>query len=195
MRTRFLRVFVFLILLALISAYALRAFRKSPRRTVSTRAHSPAPSIASPSPSSPSNPSAPAAVTTVQPGIPPSDLSTSGRAPPTATPSRPITPPSAPDAAAMLAIDQVSLMIRDYRTVAGENPVGTNAEIMAAVMGDNPKHARLGPPEGAQLNDKGELIDRWDTPYFFHQLSRDHMEIRSAGPDKVMGTADDAVIK
>ena len=94
----------------------------------------------------------------------------------------------------MLAIDQVSLMIRDYRTMAGENPVGTNAEIMAAIMGGNPKHAQLGPPEGAQLNEKGELIDRWATPYFFHQLSKTHMEIRSAGPDKVMWTADDPVI-
>lgn len=95
----------------------------------------------------------------------------------------------------MLEIDQVSLMIRDYRTLAGENPVGTNAEIMAALMGNNPKQARLGPPDGAQLNDKGELLDRWGTPYFFHQLSRDHMEIRSAGEDKVMWTDDDPVIK
>ncbi len=95
----------------------------------------------------------------------------------------------------MLALDQVNLMIRDYRTIAGENPVGTNAEVMAAVMGDNPKHAKLGPPEGAQLNETGELIDRWGTPYFFHQLSKSHMEIRSAGPDKIMWTDDDPVIK
>ncbi len=95
----------------------------------------------------------------------------------------------------MLEIDRVSLMIRDYRTIAGENPVGTNAEIMAATMGDNPKQAKLGPPEGVKLNEKGELLDRWDTPYFFHQLSRDHMEIRSAGADKVMWTEDDPVIK
>jgi hypothetical protein len=46
-----------------------------------------------------------------------------------------------------------------------------------------------------KLNDKGELVDRWGTPYFFHQLSRDHMEIRSAGPDKVMWTQDDPIIR
>ncbi len=100
-----------------------------------------------------------------------------------------------PDEAAMIEADKVSLMIRDYRTLANENPVGTNAEIMAAIMGGNPKGATLGPPEGMSLNENGELIDRWGTPYFFHQLSRDQMEIRSAGADKVMWTDDDAVTK
>jgi len=107
-------------------------------------------------------------------------------------PPPPFTPP---DEAALIEVDKVSLMIRDYRTIAGENPVGTNAEIMAAVMGGNPKQATLGPPEGMGLNENGELIDRWGTPYFFHQLSRDQMEIRSAGADKVMWTDDDAVTK
>lgn len=100
-----------------------------------------------------------------------------------------------PDNAAMIEIDKVNLMLRDYRSIAGENPVGTNAEILEAVMGKNPRQAKLGPPEGMKLNDKGELLDRWGTPYFFHQLSRDHMEIRSAGPDKVMWTEDDPVIR
>jgi hypothetical protein len=99
-----------------------------------------------------------------------------------------------PDEEAMIEIDKVSLMIRDFRTIAGENPVGTNAEIMSAIMGGNAKQAKLGPPEGVKLNEKGEIIDRWGTPYFFHQLSRDHMEIRSAGPDKVLWTDDDPII-
>ena len=89
--------------------------------------------------------------------------------------------------------DKISLMLRDYRTLAGENPVGTNAEIMKAIMGGNPKGARLGPPEGQSLSDKGELIDRWGTPYFFHQLGKDQLEIHSAGPDRRMGTEDDLI--
>jgi hypothetical protein len=101
----------------------------------------------------------------------------------------------APNDPSMLELDQVNLMIRDYRTLTGGNPVGTNAEIMAALMGQNPKQAKLGPPEGAKLNEKGELIDRWGTPYFFHQLARDHMEIRSAGPDRVLWTVDDPVVR
>lgn len=86
-------------------------------------------------------------------------------------------------------------MVTDYHTLTGENPVGTNAEIMAALTGKNPRQAILGPPEGMGLNGKGELVDDWGTPYFFHQLSKDVMEIHSAGPDKIMGTADDIVVR
>jgi len=86
-------------------------------------------------------------------------------------------------------------MFRDYRTITGENPVGTNAEIMKSVMGGNPKGAMLGPPEGQLVNENGELIDRWGTPYFFHQLTKDLMEIHSAGPDRRMWTDDDIVGK
>ena len=96
-------------------------------------------------------------------------------------------------AQAQIDLDKVSLMFRDYRTRMGENPTGTNAEIMKAVMGGNPVQARLGPPEGQQLNGDGELVDRWGTPYFFHQMSKTDMEIRSAGPDRKMWTADDVV--
>ena len=98
------------------------------------------------------------------------------------------------DAAAVNAV-KVRRMITDYHTVNGENPVGTNAEIMAAIMGKNPRQAVLGPPEGVNLNSRGELVDDWGTPYFFHQLSRDVMEIHSAGPDRTMGTADDIVVR
>lgn len=86
-------------------------------------------------------------------------------------------------------------MVTDYHTLTGENPVGTNAEIMMTLTGKNERQAILGPPEGLSLNGKGELIDDWGTPYFFHQLSRDVMEIHSAGPDKIMGTADDIVVR
>ncbi|HEX8280761.1 MAG TPA: hypothetical protein VF551_05255 [Chthoniobacterales bacterium] len=124
-------------------------------------------------------------------GLKQGQLTASPTGPP-AAPAASITPA---DPEAIIEVDKVSLMIRDYRSLAGENPVGTNAEIMSAVMGGNPKQAKLGPPEGMQLNEKGELIDRWGTPYFFHQLSRDHMEIRSAAADKVMWTEDDAVVR
>ncbi len=98
------------------------------------------------------------------------------------------------DSASINAI-KVRRMVTDYHTLNGENPVGTNAEIMTSIMGKNARQAVLGPPEGVNLNAKGELVDEWGTPYFFHQLSRDVMEIHSAGPDKVMGTADDVVVR
>jgi len=95
---------------------------------------------------------------------------------------------------AMIELQKVHVMIGSYHTLMGQNPVGTNEEIMKALMGGNPRQAVLGPPPGQTLNDKGELIDPWGTPYFFHQLSGDDMEIHSAGPDKIMGTGDDLVV-
>ena len=92
-------------------------------------------------------------------------------------------------------MQSISFMLRDYRTLMDGNPVGSNAEIMKAIMGGNSKHARLGPPEGQKLNENGELVDRWGTPYFFHQQSATEMEIHSAGPDKIMWTTDDIVIR
>ena len=77
----------------------------------------------------------------------------------------------------------------------GENPVGNNAEITKALMGDNLKQVKIPIPSGSSMNANGELCDRWGTPYFFHQLSAKQMEVRSAGPDREMWTADDVAAK
>lgn len=73
--------------------------------------------------------------------------------------------------------------------------MGTNAEIVKELDGGNPKAARYLPTELKRLNEKGELVDTWGMPYFFHQLSAEEMETRSAGPDKILWTTDDVVSK
>jgi hypothetical protein len=88
-------------------------------------------------------------------------------------------------------LGDVQLALRDYRTGLGENPVGNNAEITKALLGANLKQLKIPVPTGSQVNADGELCDRFGTPYFFHQLSGTQMEIRSAGPDRKMWTADD----
>jgi hypothetical protein len=75
-----------------------------------------------------------------------------------------------------------------------EDPVGENSEITAALMGRNRLHFAFVPPECPAVNSKGELCDRWGTPFFFHQLSGQKMEIRSAGPDHRLWTEDDEVL-
>jgi hypothetical protein len=75
-----------------------------------------------------------------------------------------------------------------------ENPVGENAEITAALKGRNKLGYAFIPPDNPAVSSKGELCDRWGVPYFFHQLSGQKMEIRSAGPDHRMWTADDEVL-
>lgn len=71
-------------------------------------------------------------------------------------------------------------------------PIGDNREITAALTGANSLGYAFVPPDHPALNARGELCDRWGTPFRFHVLSRMQMEIRSAGPDRRFGTADDA---
>jgi hypothetical protein len=85
--------------------------------------------------------------------------------------------------------------IRQYASAFGENPVGTNPEITASLQGNNPKQINFLRPDGNRVNSNGELVDVWGTPYFFHQISGHEMEIRSAGPDRVMYTGDDLVTR
>jgi hypothetical protein len=91
------------------------------------------------------------------------------------------------------AIDNLELTFRDYAASLGGNPVGTNAEITAALLGDNLNQLKLEIPGGSTLNANRELCDPWGTPWFFHQLSRTKMEVRSAGRDKQLHTDDDFV--
>ena len=74
------------------------------------------------------------------------------------------------------------------------NPWGDNAQITAALTGDNPLRLPLLPRNHPAVSAAGELCDRWGTPFRFHALAGDRMELRSAGPDKKFGTADDALL-
>ena len=132
------------------------------------------------------------------PAVPPSPVA--GPSPAPGKSAAPSVPPAAPPQAALApdevaaldaTIDNIKLTLRNYRAALGGNPIGNNREITGALLGDNLKQLKLPLPEGSTVNADGELCDRWGTPYFFHQLSKEQMEIRSAGPDKTMWTADD----
>jgi hypothetical protein len=95
-----------------------------------------------------------------------------------------------------IVLENMSRAVRQYGEMFGGNPVGTNPEITSQLSGNNPKHVNFIKAEaGMRINENGELIDPWGTPYFFHQLSGTDMEIHSAGPDKIMWNSDDIVIK
>jgi len=98
--------------------------------------------------------------------------------------------------APQIVLENMRRAVINYGSTFSGNPVGTNPEIAAALNGENPKQIKFIDPEnGLRINGKGELVDPWGTPFFFHQLSATDMEIRSAGPDKIMWTPDDLVIK
>jgi len=112
----------------------------------------------------------------------------------------PTPPPGAPaplqftNLAPVTVLQNMSRAIRQYGQQLGGNPVGTNPEITRQLGGGNPKHVNFISNEaGMRVNENGELVDPWGTPYFFHQLSGREMEIHSAGPDRIMWTGDDLV--
>ncbi len=82
-----------------------------------------------------------------------------------------------------------------YRRAFGSNPVGLNEDITAALTGtaDPSRPGRLFPPSSPAVRN-GQLVDRWGTPFWFHPESGTKMEVRSAGPDKELFTADDVIL-
>lgn len=122
----------------------------------------------------------------------------------TAVANQEISPPSAatapaPEVAALPAatvLDNMRVVIHSYGATFGENPVGNNAEITAALAGKNPRQINfIIDIAGLRVNENGELVDAYGTPFFFHQLSAKVMEIHSAGEDRKMWTFDDLVTK
>ena len=87
------------------------------------------------------------------------------------------------------ALEEVISM---FRKGFGENPVGQNDDIVAALLGENDKKAAYLPKDCPAIKN-GKLVDRWGTPWWFHPLSGKEMEIRSAGPDRDLFTPDDIV--
>ena len=111
-------------------------------------------------------------------------------------PAGPASPLQFTNFAPATVLQNVGRAIRQYGGMFGGNPVGTNPEITAALAGNNPRHISfLNAEAGMRVDDHGEMIDPWGTPYFFHQLSGHEMEIRSAGQDRKMWTFDDLVAK
>jgi hypothetical protein len=74
---------------------------------------------------------------------------------------------------------------------AANRPLSANEDWADFLKGQNSAHERFLPDNHTALNAKGQLIDRWAMPLFFHALGSGRYEIRSAGPDKTMWTSDD----
>ena len=97
----------------------------------------------------------------------------------------------APNGTTETDIELLNSLLHLYRRALGGNPVGLNEEITSELTGQNSKGAAVLPADHPSINDRGELTDRWGTPYFFHALSGTQMEIRSAGTDRKLYTDDD----
>ena len=80
-----------------------------------------------------------------------------------------------------------------YRKTFGNQPVGSNEDLMAILTGMNPQNGILFPKDSPVIVG-GELVDRWGTPYWLHPNSDARVEIRSAGPDRDLFTPDDLML-
>lgn len=74
---------------------------------------------------------------------------------------------------------------------SGSRPLSANEDWAALLCGQNAAHERFLPETHVALDRQGRLVDRWGTPLFFHALGGGRYELRSAGPDGKMWTADD----
>ncbi len=73
-------------------------------------------------------------------------------------------------------------------------PGGLNDEITANLTGSNPGRIAFIPATHPSINATGELTDRWGTPLFFHPVSDNILDLRSAGPDGELWTDDDVTL-
>lgn len=81
-----------------------------------------------------------------------------------------------------------------YREMFGSFPAGEgNTQFMNALRGANPERLPIFPYPHPRINGEGEIIDFWGSPFFFHQVSADRIEVRSSGPDREIFTDDDII--
>lgn len=98
------------------------------------------------------------------------------------------------DNPAEINLNLVDEIFGHYRFAYGENPVGVeNFEFTEQLMGKNAKKIVFINAESSAIRGN-ELIDQWQTPYFFHAHSGQELEIISAGPDKKFWTSDDITL-
>ncbi len=101
---------------------------------------------------------------------------------------------NAPAGNAAKDVEILHALIRQYiRLLHGRQgrPIGNDSDLARVLIGQNPLKLVVLPPLHPALSVDGHLRDRWGTPYFIHPLGRNSFEVRSAGPDLKLFTADD----
>ena len=84
--------------------------------------------------------------------------------------------------------------LQQYYETFQSYPEGGNREMAKALFGDNPRKLRILNWPERRLSEDGEFLDPWGTAYQI-QATREKIEIRSAGPNRVFWDSDDQVAK
>jgi hypothetical protein len=95
------------------------------------------------------------------------------------------------------ALEDVKLLhelLDNYLQVSkvSRRPLGLNEDVVVAWTTPGRFGVRFMNPRHPAIVD-GALVDRWGHRYHFHPLSAEEFEVRSAGPDGQLFTADDLV--
>ncbi len=77
---------------------------------------------------------------------------------------------------------------------SSKHPIGGNADLAAALRGENPNKELFLPADHPVFSADGLLLDRWNTPLIVHPEAWRELGLRSAGPDKTPYTADDLIL-
>jgi hypothetical protein len=86
-------------------------------------------------------------------------------------------------------LDDVVLLVKDFDRF----PLADNEDFAAFLQGENPHRVAWIRPGHPAVSARGELLDRWNHPLFFHRESSRRTTLRSAGADGTMWTDDDVV--
>ena len=77
---------------------------------------------------------------------------------------------------------------------SSKNPIGGNADLAAALRGENPNQEIFVPAGHPVFSADGLILDRWNTPLIVHPEAWRELELRSAGPDRKPYTPDDLLL-
>jgi len=80
-------------------------------------------------------------------------------------------------------IENLFAGLQQYKEHVGSYPIGSNANVVKALKGQNPKSVIILVGRKNELNDKGEFVDPWGTPLRIY-FSDNGVLVRSAGPNK-----------
>ncbi len=97
---------------------------------------------------------------------------------------------------AIKEVKSVHALVVNFLTAVKEPyrpPLGDNEDVVQALTGGNRYGDVFIATNDPAVNERGQLVDRWGTPYHFHARSVDAIDVRSAGPDKILFSEDDVV--
>jgi type II secretory pathway pseudopilin PulG len=80
-------------------------------------------------------------------------------------------------------VDNLFYALQQYKERVGSYPVGNNAEVAKALLGNNSKNLIILVGRKQNLDTKGQFVDPWGTPLRIY-FAGEGILVRSAGPNK-----------